>query len=42
MIFTNDINRLAQQLSAEVSKTAALEMGQGIPRSRDQSVGMSL
>jgi conjugative relaxase-like TrwC/TraI family protein len=42
MIFTNDINRLAQQLSTEVSKTAALEMGQGIPKSRDQSVGMSL
>ncbi len=41
-IFTNDINRLAQQLCTEVSKTAALEMGQGIPKSRDQSVGMSL
>ena len=41
-IFTNDINRLAQQLGTEVSKTSALEMGQGIPKSRDQSVGMSL
>ena len=41
-IFTNDINRLAQQLGTEVSKTAALEMGQGIPKSRNQSVGMSL
>ena len=42
IIFTNDINRLAQQLSTEVSKTAALEMGQGIPKSLDQNVGMSL
>ncbi len=41
-IFTNDINRLAQQLGTEVTKTSALEMVQSIPKSRDQSVGMSL
>lgn len=41
-IFTDDVNRLGQQLSAEVSKTSALEVTQTIPEARDHSLGISM
>ncbi len=41
-IFTDDVNRLGQQLSTEVSKTAAFEIGQNDSTIHEQSTGMSL
>lgn len=31
LLFTDDVNRLSQQLGTEVTKTAALEINQSVP-----------
>jgi len=42
-VFTDDANRLHQRLGTEVTKTAALEVGQNVSTgTRDQSIGISL
>jgi molybdopterin-guanine dinucleotide biosynthesis protein len=41
-IFTDDVNRLAQQLGTEVNKSSALELVQNISPARDQSIGVGL
>ena len=41
-IFTNDISRLGQQLTSEVSKTSALGLNQNRPSARGQGLGLGL
>ena len=42
-VFTDDANRLHQRLGTEVTKTAAVEVGQNVSTSaRDQSIGIGL
>jgi conjugative relaxase-like TrwC/TraI family protein len=42
-VFTDDANRLHQRLGTEVTKTAALEVGQNVStNARDQSLGIGL
>jgi ATP-dependent exoDNAse (exonuclease V) alpha subunit len=39
-IFTDDVNRLAQHLGTEITKSSALEMVQNLTLTRDQGIGM--
>ncbi len=41
-IFTDDVNRLTQQLGMEISKTAALEITQVAPGAQEQSISVNL
>ena len=41
-IFTDDVNRLGQQLSSEVSKTPALEIDHNVFPARNQGMGITM
>lgn len=40
--FTDNVNKLGPQLSADVSKTSALEIGQSTPVAHEVGIGVSM